>query len=169
MRCLTLNECQQWRKKHCRRDEMKRQTTCVTPIKRLPWYTAVLVGQLQPFARALLIIDYSNRLRNPRTHRTLAVAAVDDHLEATVERQLHEVSADHFHMSFLTRPDCTLFATSWRGGDDTATSSLRSRATLLLSNTNGPRQPWALPLASHAEVSAHIRGVLLPFARRGSG
>src|SRR5262249_16454124 len=57
MRCLTLNECQQWRKKHCRRDEWKRQTTCVTPLKRLPWYTAVLVGQLQPFARALLIID----------------------------------------------------------------------------------------------------------------
>jgi hypothetical protein len=57
MRCLTLNECQQWRKKHCRRDEWKRQTTCVTPLKRLPWYTAVLVGQLQPFDRALLIID----------------------------------------------------------------------------------------------------------------
>ena len=27
------------------------------PLKRLPWYTAVLVGQLQPFDRALLIID----------------------------------------------------------------------------------------------------------------
>jgi len=57
MRCLTLNECQQWRKKYCRRDEWKRQTTCVTPLKRLPWYTAVLVGQLQPFDHALLIID----------------------------------------------------------------------------------------------------------------
>ena len=57
MRCLTLNECQQWRKKHCRRDEWKRQTTCVTPLNRLPWYSAVLVGQLQPFDHALLIID----------------------------------------------------------------------------------------------------------------
>jgi len=57
MRCLTLNECRQWRKKHCRRDEWKRQTTCVTPVKRLPWYTAVLVGQLQPFDHALLVID----------------------------------------------------------------------------------------------------------------
>jgi len=70
---------------------------------------------LQPFARALLIIDYSNRLRNPRTHRTLAVAAVDDHLEATVERQLHQVSADHLNLSLLTRPDYPLFAPSWRG------------------------------------------------------
>src|SRR5215831_4578003 len=41
-----------------------------------------------------------------------------------------------------------------------AISSLRSRAMLLLSNTNVPRQPWALPLASHAAVSAHIRGTL---------
>jgi len=57
MRCLTLNECQQWRKKYCRRDEWKRQTTCVTPLKRLPWYSAVLAGQLQPFDHALLIID----------------------------------------------------------------------------------------------------------------
>jgi hypothetical protein len=57
MQCLTLNECERWRKKHCRRDEWKRQTTCVTPLERLPWYTAVLVGQLQPFDRALLIID----------------------------------------------------------------------------------------------------------------
>ena len=58
MQCLTLNECEQWRKKHCRRDEWKRQTTCETPpLKRLPWYTAVLVGQLEPFDRALLIID----------------------------------------------------------------------------------------------------------------
>jgi len=57
MRCLTLNECQQWRKDYCRRDEWKRKTTCVTPLKRLPWYTTVLVGQLQPFDHALLIID----------------------------------------------------------------------------------------------------------------
>jgi hypothetical protein len=57
MRCLTLSECQQWRKKHCRRNKWNRQTTCVTPLKRLPWYTAVLVGQLQPFDHALLIID----------------------------------------------------------------------------------------------------------------
>src|SRR5262245_17379677 len=57
MRCLTLNECQQWRTKHCRRDGWKRQTTCVTPLKQLPWYTAVLVEQLQPFQHALLIID----------------------------------------------------------------------------------------------------------------
>ena len=58
MQCLTLNECHQWRKKHCRRDEWKRQTTCVTPLKRLPWYTSILVEQLQPFDRALLIIDH---------------------------------------------------------------------------------------------------------------
>jgi len=57
MRCLTLDECRQWRKDHCRRDEWKRQTTCETPLKRLPWYTTVLVGQLEPFEHALLIID----------------------------------------------------------------------------------------------------------------
>src|SRR5262245_30854162 len=57
MRCLTPNECQQWQKDHCRCDGWKRQTTCVTPLKRLPWYTALLVGQLEPFDHALLIVD----------------------------------------------------------------------------------------------------------------
>ena len=31
--------------------------TCVTPLKRLPWFTAAVVEQLQPFRRALLVID----------------------------------------------------------------------------------------------------------------
>ena len=57
MRCLTLDECEEWRDKHCRRREWKCQTTCITPLKRLPWYTAVLVEQLRPFDRALLVID----------------------------------------------------------------------------------------------------------------
>src|SRR5437763_13375016 len=57
MRCLTLDECEQWRGEHCRRREWKRQTTCVTPLKRLPRYTTALVEQLRPFGRALLIID----------------------------------------------------------------------------------------------------------------
>lgn len=57
MRCLTLEECRQWRKVHCRRRDWKRQTTCITPLKRLPWFTAALAEQLQPFDHALLIID----------------------------------------------------------------------------------------------------------------
>lgn len=57
MRCLTIDECPQWRDEHCRRHEWKRQTTCITPLKRLPWYTTALVGQLAPFQHALLIID----------------------------------------------------------------------------------------------------------------
>jgi hypothetical protein len=57
MRCLTLDECEQWWSEHCRRREWKHQTTCVTPLKRLPWYSAALVDQLRPFDHALLIID----------------------------------------------------------------------------------------------------------------
>jgi hypothetical protein len=57
MRCLTLHECQKWRDEHCRRRSWRRQTTCVTPLRRLPWYTATLVEQLLPFDQALLIID----------------------------------------------------------------------------------------------------------------
>ena len=57
MRCLTVDECNQWRREHCRRHAWKRQVTCVTPLKRLPWYTAALIQQLLPFDRALLIID----------------------------------------------------------------------------------------------------------------
>jgi len=43
-----------------------------------------------------------NRLCNPRAHRTLAIAAVDDHLESTVERQFHQVSAHELHLSYST-------------------------------------------------------------------
>ena len=52
MRCLTVDECQRWRSEHCRRLEWKHQTTCITPLKRLPWYSTVLVEQLQPFDHA---------------------------------------------------------------------------------------------------------------------
>jgi hypothetical protein len=57
MRCLTLDECRQWRDEYSRRREWKRQSTCVTPLKRLPWYTVALIEQFLPFDRALLIVD----------------------------------------------------------------------------------------------------------------
>jgi hypothetical protein len=39
-----------------------------------------------------------DRLRDARAHRALAVAAVDDDIEAAVECQLYEVAADDFHL-----------------------------------------------------------------------
>ena len=57
MRCLTVEECAAWREAHSRRRSWKRQTTCHTPLSRLPWFTAALVGQLLPFDRALLVVD----------------------------------------------------------------------------------------------------------------
>jgi hypothetical protein len=57
MRCLTVEQCRQWREEHCRRRQWRRQVTCHTPLKRLPWFTAALVEQLQPFDRALLMVD----------------------------------------------------------------------------------------------------------------
>src|SRR5262245_27765201 len=43
-----------------------------------------------------------NRLGDPRTHRTLAVAAVDDHLKVAVERKLHQVSTHNLHSGSST-------------------------------------------------------------------
>jgi hypothetical protein len=57
MQCLTLEQCDQWRDARCRRHNWKRQLTCVTPLKRLPLFTAVLVEHLRPFDHALLVID----------------------------------------------------------------------------------------------------------------
>lgn len=57
LRCLTAEECDQWRQTHSRRRQWKRQLTCETPSNRLPWYTRTLVERLHPFDAALLIID----------------------------------------------------------------------------------------------------------------
>jgi hypothetical protein len=57
MRCLTVEECRLWRKEHSGRREWKRRLTCVTPLKRLPWFTELLAQHLAPFRGALLIID----------------------------------------------------------------------------------------------------------------
>jgi hypothetical protein len=57
VRCLTVDECQTWRNQLSRRRRWTRQTTCVTPLDRLPWFTATLVEQVQPFEQALLIVD----------------------------------------------------------------------------------------------------------------
>lgn len=57
MRCLTSEECRLWRREHVSRREWKRQLTCHTPLKRLPWFTGELVRHLEPFRQALLVID----------------------------------------------------------------------------------------------------------------
>ena len=57
MECLTVHECERWRNQYCRRKTWKRQATCVTPLKRLPWFTAALVDQLRPSDHALLMVD----------------------------------------------------------------------------------------------------------------
>jgi hypothetical protein len=57
MRCLTLDECQQWREAQNTRTEWAHQATCITPLTRLPWFSSELVGLLQPISHALLIID----------------------------------------------------------------------------------------------------------------
>jgi hypothetical protein len=57
VRCLTPDECERWRDEHCHRREWREQTTCITPLKRLPWFTTELVQHLQPFDSALLIVD----------------------------------------------------------------------------------------------------------------
>lgn len=57
MRCLTAAECQVWRDGRSRRGTWKRQVTCVTPLKRLQWFTGVLLEQLLPFDAALLVVD----------------------------------------------------------------------------------------------------------------
>jgi hypothetical protein len=57
MQCLTMDECRRWRKEHSGRREWKRQLTCITPLQRLPWFTAELVRHLAPFHHALLIVD----------------------------------------------------------------------------------------------------------------
>jgi hypothetical protein len=57
MRCLTLAECNHWRDTHSPQRKWKYQITCLTPLKRLPWFTHFLLDELQPFDAALLIID----------------------------------------------------------------------------------------------------------------
>lgn len=57
MQCLTMDECRRWRKEHSGRREWKRQLTCITPLRRLPWFTEELVRHLAPFHHALLIVD----------------------------------------------------------------------------------------------------------------
>ena len=57
MRCLTLDECKRWRKEHSSRRDWKRQLTCVTPLARLPWFSAEVVRHLLPFEEALLMVD----------------------------------------------------------------------------------------------------------------
>jgi hypothetical protein len=123
MRCLTLNECQQWRKKHCRRDEWKRQSTCVRPLKRLPWYTAVLVGPLQPFDHALLIIDQVVFKIPPEPKSVVASRAssgrclkhLDTRSKMTVkgfERHLQRRCQDGSTCALYSRPPSTRYGTS---------------------------------------------------------
>jgi hypothetical protein len=57
VRCLTRDECLQWRRDHSRRREWKRQFTCVTPLKDLPWFAAELVNCARDFRAALLLVD----------------------------------------------------------------------------------------------------------------
>jgi hypothetical protein len=57
MRCLTRDECLQWRRDHSRRREWKRQITCVTPLKDLPWFARELADSARDFRAALLLVD----------------------------------------------------------------------------------------------------------------
>lgn len=57
MRCLTIPECERWREKNSRRREFKHQVTCLTPLKRLGWFSGLLVDHLLPFESVLLIVD----------------------------------------------------------------------------------------------------------------
>ena len=57
MRCLSPEECSQWRDASSRRRHWKRQLTCETPLDRLAWFSAALVDHLAPFDECLLIID----------------------------------------------------------------------------------------------------------------
>ena len=57
MRCLTREECLQWRRDHARRREWKRQFTCVTPLKDLSWFARELTNSAGDFRAALLLVD----------------------------------------------------------------------------------------------------------------
>jgi hypothetical protein len=57
MRCLTIDECKNWRGESSRRRDWKKQVTCVTPLNRLAWFSNTLVEHLMPFQSALLVID----------------------------------------------------------------------------------------------------------------
>jgi hypothetical protein len=57
MRCLTKDECRQWRRDHSRRREWKRQFTCITPLDDLPWFAQELVRSVGAFRAALLVVD----------------------------------------------------------------------------------------------------------------
>jgi hypothetical protein len=57
VRCLTRDECLQWRRDRSRRREWKRQFTCVTPLKDLPWFAKELANSAGDFRAALLLVD----------------------------------------------------------------------------------------------------------------
>ena len=57
MRCLTRDECLQWRRDRSRRREWKRQFTCVTPLNDLPWFAQELASGAGDFRAALLLVD----------------------------------------------------------------------------------------------------------------
>jgi hypothetical protein len=57
VRCLTKEESLQWRRDHARRREWKRQFTCVTPLKDLPWFARELTDSARDFRAALLLVD----------------------------------------------------------------------------------------------------------------
>ena len=46
-----------WRRDHSRRREWKRQFTCVTPLKDLPWFARELADGARGFRAALLLVD----------------------------------------------------------------------------------------------------------------
>jgi hypothetical protein len=56
VRCLTIPECQRWREENSRRRTFKHQITCLTPLKRLGWFSDLLVDHLLPFESVLLIV-----------------------------------------------------------------------------------------------------------------
>jgi hypothetical protein len=54
---LTRDACAQWRREHAKRREWKRQFTCHTPLKDLPWFAGELVKSAGDFRVALLLVD----------------------------------------------------------------------------------------------------------------
>lgn len=68
MRCLTTDECRQWRREHARRRDWKRQFTCVTPLKDLSWFVLELVKSAGVFRAALVIVKV--------VHDPVAIAAL---------------------------------------------------------------------------------------------
>jgi hypothetical protein len=57
VRCLTREECREWRREHARRREWRYEFECYTPLKDLPWFAARLVETVGAFRLALVEID----------------------------------------------------------------------------------------------------------------